>query len=134
ETITPPPVAVESAKKEVIIPPRAAEPAKEETKIIPSEPIKKEAKTPPTKANVPVTAIPSSMGKTYRVQVGAFNSKPALKGVPEPSKVVLDNGTTKYFSGNFATYAEAARRKKQLIEKGFSGAFVVSFENGKIVK
>jgi len=99
---------------------------------------KEEIKTPPTRLpmndKVPVTAVPSSAGKTFRVQIGAFNSTPSIKGVPQPSKVVLDNGMTKYFSGNFKTYEEASNRKKELIEKGFQGAFIVSFENGKILK
>lgn len=100
-----------------------------------SEEPKKEALTiipPPSKA--PATAASVVPGKTFRVQIGAFTTKPKLEGVPEPSTVVLDNGVTKYFSGNFKTYEDATKRKKELIEKGFQGAFVVSFENGRIVK
>jgi hypothetical protein len=87
-----------------------------------------------TPAKAPVTAAAVIPGRTYRVQIGAFTAKPKIEGVFEISTVILDNGVTKYFSGNFKTYEEAAKRKKELIEKGFQGAFVVSFENGKIVK
>jgi hypothetical protein len=123
----------------------------EEIKTIVSEPVKTVApktetpkpvetkkETPPivtTPAKVPVSA--SAMmtpGKTYRVQIGAFTLKPHIEGVPEPSSVLLDNGMTKFFSGNFKTYEEAVKRKKEMLEKGFEGAFIVSFENGKIVK
>ncbi len=139
ETIIPEPIPV-------VPPPNVAPvanvlPKKEEAvaNIPPPATIKKEEKktasaTPPINTKVPVTAIPSSAGKTYRVQIGAFTLKHQIKGVTEPSVVVLDNGVTKYFSGNFPTYEEAAKRKKEMIEKGFQGAFIVSFENGKIVK
>jgi hypothetical protein len=87
-----------------------------------------------TPAKVPATASSIIPGRTYKVQIGAFSSKPKVEGVPEQSTMVLENGVTKYFSGNFKTYEEAAKRKKEMIDKGFPGAFVVSFENGKIVK
>jgi hypothetical protein len=94
--------------------------------------------TPPvvntTPAKAPATAATIAPGRTYRVQIGAFSSKPKIDGVFELTTIVLDNGVTKYFSGNFKTYEEAAKRKKEMIDKGFQGAFVVSFESGKIVK
>jgi hypothetical protein len=90
--------------------------------------------TPPVN-KAPVSAAASaSAGKTYRVQIGAFQQKPQINGVSELTTVLLDNGMTKYFSGNFKTYEEAKKRKMELQEKGFPGAFIVSFENGKIVK
>lgn len=115
-----------------------------ETKPTPVEekpkPVETKKETPapvvvatPTKAPTSAAAA-STPGRTYRVQIGAFNLKPQINGVPEPSTVVLDNGMTKYFSGNFKTYEEANKRKKEMVERGFNGAFIVSFENGKIVK
>ncbi len=83
---------------------------------------------------VPTAAVPTIAGKTYRVQIGAFSAKPKIEGVSEISTVVLDNGITKYFSGNFSNYEEAVKRKKSVLEKGFTGAFIVSFQDGKIVK
>ncbi len=85
-------------------------------------------------SKIPTSALPSSTGKMYRVQIGAFSAKPKIDGVPELTTLVMDNGMTKYFSGNYSTYEEALKRKKEMIEKGFQGAFIVSFENGKIVK
>lgn len=85
-------------------------------------------------SKIPVTAIPSSPGKTFRVQIGAYNLNPKITGVPQHTTVVLDNGMTKHFSGNFSSYEEAVKRKKEMIDKGYNGAFIVSFENGKIVK
>jgi len=99
----------------------------------------KTSNTPPTptptvtKTPTPVSAAPTA-GKTYRVQIGAYSQKPKIEGVTEISTVVLENGITKYFSGNFDTYEEALKRKNEMVQKGFQGAFIVLFENGKIVK
>jgi hypothetical protein len=101
-------------------------------KTTPVTPKTETAVVPATK--VPVTAVPSSTGKTYRVQIGAFSAKPKIEDVKDISVLVLDNGITKYFSGNFATIEEATKRKEEVAKKGFPGAFIVSFENGKIVK
>jgi len=92
------------------------------------------AQPAPPVNKAPTVATITNSGKTYRVQIGAFNSKPTLEGVPNLSTVVLDNGMTKYFSGNFNTYEEASRHKAMMLQKGFIGAFIVSFEDGKIVK
>jgi hypothetical protein len=51
--------------------------------------------------------------------------KPHLEGIPEQLSILLDNGMTKYFSGNFKNYDEAVKRKKEMVDKGFSGAFIV---------
>lgn len=135
---TPPPaeskpvVIVETPKP---VPPAEEKPKPAEEKPKPAEP-KKETpvvvNTPPSKA--PATASAIIPGRTYRVQIGAFSQKPQIEGVPEPTTLLLDNGMTKYFSGNFKTYEEANRRKKEMLERGFQGAFIVAFENGKIVK
>ncbi|MDF2438934.1 MAG: hypothetical protein K0Q95_3310 [Bacteroidota bacterium] len=98
--------------------------------------VKKETPVITTPVNkAPVSAAASATaGKTYRVQIGAFQQKPQITGVSQLTTVLLDNGMTKYFSGNFKTYEEAKKRKEELKGKGFPGAFIVSFENGKIVK
>lgn len=141
KTTSPPtqPTATETKKS-----PQEVKPVAKETK--PNPPSEEKPKTEEIKKTTPVVntkpenkipataAAASSAGKTYRVQIGAFSQKPKLDGVTEPSSVLLDNGMTKYFSGNFKTYEEAKKRKAEMIEKGFTGAFIVSFENGKIVK
>ncbi|MCE3280565.1 MAG: hypothetical protein K0S44_2756 [Bacteroidetes bacterium] len=128
------PKKVPQEEKPVVKESKPTTPAQEKTK---TEEIKKTSPVVNTKpeTKIPATAAATtSSGKTYRVQIGAFSQKPKLDGVTEPSSVLLDNGMTKYFSGNFKTYEEAKKRKAEMIEKGFSGAFIVSFENGKIVK
>ncbi len=80
------------------------------------------------------TNTTSASAKTYRVQIGAFSAKPKLGEVADITTIVLPNGITKYFSGNFTTLEEANKRKEEVTKKGFPGAFVVAFENGKIAK
>jgi cell division septation protein DedD len=122
-----PPVAVEKPGSSAQVPAKPGNPA-----TLPASTKTEAAAIPATK--VPVTAVPSSTGKMYRVQIGAFSAKPKIDDVKDISTIVLDNGITKYFSGNFATIEEATRRKEEVAKKGFPGAFIVSFENGKIVK
>jgi hypothetical protein len=123
-------------KKEIKKSQPKIDPRKEEP-VVALPTTKKEEKVvseAPPQARIPVTAA-AGAGKTYRVQIGAFAAKPKkIEGVSDISTVVLENGITKYFSGNFSTYEAAAKRKTELIAKGFQGAFIVAFENGKIVK
>ena len=73
-------------------------------------------------------------GVTFRIQIGAFKTKPSLSNVPELSSVDLGNGITKYFSGNYSTRDEAEAHRPSLLSNGFKGAFIVRFENGLIAK
>lgn len=137
--VTPPATTVpDKTATATVVPPKpasipATSPAKEHATTSPATTQKNEINAPVT-AKVPVTGAPSTGGKTYRVQIGAFSAKPKLGNVTDITTVVLDNGITKYFSGNFSTVEEATKRKEEVAKKGFPGAFVVSFENGKIVK
>ncbi len=112
---------------------------KKDTLVSKTTPVAKNTKanTSSTKTqmstSVPVAA-PASLTtkKTYRVQIGAFTTKPRIEGIPEITKISVDNNVTKYFSGDFASYDDAVIRKREVIKKNFQGAFVVTFENGKI--
>jgi hypothetical protein len=84
-----------------------------------------------TTASTSTDIIP---GRTYRVQFGAFKGKPNYNGIVNLSTVTLDNGITKYLTGDFTTYAEAYNKKDEMIAKGFAGAFIVPFDNGKLAK
>jgi hypothetical protein len=102
----------------------------------PKPEVKKEA--PPVKVmtespKVPVSATVSA-GRVYKVQIGAYAKNPDIPGVPDLTKYTLDNGIVKYFSGSFSNYADASKRRTEMLNKGFEGAFIVVFENGKIVK
>jgi hypothetical protein len=70
----------------------------------------------------------------YRVQVGAFSkklSKNIFDGIPQLLILSFDDGLTRYFSGSFTDYKEAAKRKVDILVEGFEGAFVVAFKDGK---
>ena len=95
------------------------------------------AKTEPisntTSSEIPTEEIIANKLKTYRVQILAIKEKKYTE-IPEIFFITDDNGITKYFSGNFSTYKEATVRKEYLISIGFEGAFIVTFENGDIIK
>jgi len=71
----------------------------------------------------------------YKIQIGVFKNEPnagAVAKIPEVSKVEIpDRGLTKYFSGKYKSYAEAQKDLQRVQSAGFSGAFVVVFENGQ---
>jgi N-acetylmuramoyl-L-alanine amidase len=84
------------------------------------------------------TAKPASAGTgsvVYRVQILSSDKQlPAtssqFKGVTD-TWGYKDKGVWKYTVGNYATQAEAVKRQGELRAKGFTGAFVVAFdENG----
>jgi len=140
------PVIAETPKSEVVKTevPKAETPKPVITKVEPTktEIVANEKPTPtpkpvvvvPAPNKIPVTAAPQTGGKSYRVQIGAYNLNPVISNVLEISKVTLDNGMTKYFSGNFTNYDDAVKRKNEVTAKGFPGAFIVQFVDGKIVK
>jgi hypothetical protein len=134
-TSTPPPVVAEIKKEPT---PEVKKEPVPEVKKEPIAEVKKEPTPvviPPTVvAKVPTAATATPSGKIYKVQIGAYSLKPKLEGIPNMSTFVLDNGITKYFSGSFTNYDEAVKHKATMLERGFAGAFIVAFENGKIVK
>ena len=76
-----------------------------------------------------------SSGVIFKVQVGAFSkSKPEIfQDITNISTYVLPNGIVKYLSGEFQTYEEAVIHKKQLIEMGYTGTFVVAFKDAALI-
>lgn len=118
--------------------------------VVPVKPVVSEKKsdiknnltnTPkPTNTNsVPAIII---AGKTYRVQIGAFKEEVPLATAnkflqlaPKGVKNFKDSrGYTLYTVGDFLNRENADKLKAELIEKGFQDAFIVTFENGEIVK
>jgi hypothetical protein len=73
--------------------------------------------------------------KTYRVQIGAFstNKDKDFKDIPELTTVTLENGITKYFSGDFTSKEQAIKRQEKLSKEGFPKSFIATFDNGKII-
>jgi hypothetical protein len=80
---------------------------------------------------------PKVKGTVYRVQVGAYKrklSKQVFSGLPDMVTVTAPNGVTKYLSGTFTDYNEAAKHRVDLLVKGYSGAFIVAFKDGDRVQ
>lgn len=72
----------------------------------------------------------------FRVQVGAYRgnvSKEVFGDLPQLISFLGENGITRYVTGNFASYNEAAKAKIDILLKGFEGAFVVAYKGGKRV-
>jgi len=93
---------------------------------IPVEEKSKEAEPP---------VVTQTENYTYAVQIGAFTTQPKFTGVKELKMIKLNNGITKYFSGNFKTRAEAEKRRDELRSGGrFQDAFIVKLQEGKIAQ
>lgn len=71
----------------------------------------------------------------YKVQLGAFSVKKedaVFNGLKEIS-VEEGKGVFRYFTGEFTSKEEAVKRVQEAKEKGFPGAYWVSFKDGKRV-
>lgn len=83
-----------------------------------------------------VPPMPNDTGLVFRVQVGAFSrpiSKSTFADVPNLLVFKTDDGLYKYMSGSYKTFQEASDAKAQLLVKGYSGAFIVAYKQGKRV-
>jgi hypothetical protein len=81
-----------------------------------------------------VTPMPNDTGIVFRVQVGAFSrpiSKSTFSDVPNLLVFKTDDGLYKYMSGSYNSFQEASDAKAQLLVKGYSGAFIVAYKQGK---
>lgn len=71
-----------------------------------------------------------------RVQLGAFRNKLAdniFRGIPDLMTVKGEDGLTRYYTGAYRDVNEAAAHKVRMLLKGFEGAFLVAFREGKRV-
>lgn len=72
-------------------------------------------------------------GIVYRIQIGAFTKKanPAVFAtLPGVLSVTSDDGYTRYYSGSFDSYNDAAKQKIEILDAGFEDAFVVALKDG----
>ena len=71
---------------------------------------------------------------TFRVQIGAYRYKLSdnvFNDVPHLLMIEGNDGLTRYVSGSFTNIKDAAEHKIDLLLKGFEGAFVTAYQNGK---
>ncbi|MBL4625945.1 MAG: SPOR domain-containing protein [Flavobacteriales bacterium] len=73
----------------------------------------------------------------FRIQLGAYSrqlSPKIFEGLPQLfSYTSSDDGLTRYYTGAFVTYKEAAQHRIDMIEEGFEDAFIVSLKGGEKV-
>ncbi|MEO8590364.1 MAG: SPOR domain-containing protein [Flavobacteriales bacterium] len=82
------------------------------------------------------TNPPVKSGTTIRVQLGAFRnrlSKNIFAGIPDLVTIKGDDGLTRYYTGSYTDVNQAAAHKVKMLMKGFDGAFLVAFKEGKRV-
>lgn len=85
------------------------------------------------------TAPPAS-GTSYRVQVSAVRQYQAsrfsalLDIGPLQTEEIQGKGLTRVLLGNFPTMEEAASAQRLVAQKGFKGAIIVLYENGKRIR
>lgn len=71
---------------------------------------------------------------TFRVQIGAFSkavSPKLFKEIPNVLVVPGADGLTRYISGSYDNIQDAAAHRVNLLLKGYEGAFVTAYKNGK---
>jgi len=76
-------------------------------------------------------------GTLFRVQVGAYRnrmSQNVFSDAPDVSEVIGSDGLVRYYSGEFATPESASEHKINMLQKGYEGAFVIAFKDGKRIK
>lgn len=69
-----------------------------------------------------------------RVQLGAFRnklSKNIFAGIKDLVVIQGDDGLTRYYTGSFKQINPAAEHRVAMLLKGFEGAFLVAFREGK---
>lgn len=70
----------------------------------------------------------------YRIQIGAFANKLSndiFDDVNDLLVITTADGLTRYYSGAFTSYEQAAARKIDLLQNGFDGSHVIPFEGGQ---
>lgn len=143
----PKPVA-EVVKQAVVEKPVMAEKPIESPK--PVEPVKPVAVAKPVEAPKPIekpkpaevkaekpapklTGVPAQAGVVFKVQIAAMGSQPkadAFSALSEITNFKSPEGLSKYYTGNFKTYDDAAKHLINVKEKGFEQAFIAAFKNG----
>ncbi|MCC6838132.1 MAG: SPOR domain-containing protein, partial [Bacteroidia bacterium] len=86
-------------------------------------------------ATVNTTSL-NEKGIVLRVQLGAYKnrlSKGVFKDVPNLIEIKTEDGLYKYMTGSFTNFDEAAKHKVEMVLKGYQGAFITAYKDGKRV-
>ncbi|MCX6295718.1 MAG: SPOR domain-containing protein [Bacteroidetes bacterium] len=78
----------------------------------------------------------NSKGIVLRVQLGAYKnrlSKNVFKDINDLIEIKTNDGLYKYMTGSFTTFDAAAKHKVEMLLKGYQGAFITAYKDGKRV-
>lgn len=76
----------------------------------------------------------NQQGVVLRVQLGAYHnrlSKSVFKDIGDLIEIHTDDGLYKYMTGSFTNFDDAAKHKVNMLLKGYSGAFIAAYKDGK---
>ncbi|MGN0033951.1 MAG: N-acetylmuramoyl-L-alanine amidase [Candidatus Limimorpha sp.] len=100
--------------------------------------VEQEAESLAKKERESDNAVDTENGTVYKVQFATRNRK-----LENPETVYTNlkdvgcyehNGMFKYTAGRFSSKEDAKKYQKEVVAKGYEGAFVVAFENGKRIE
>lgn len=94
-----------------------------------------ETTSPPPPVIEPVPVLPAEDVIIYEVQLGVFRTPDyskidAFKKFGEVNSVKKDDGTTRVSITKIITLDDAQALQKEAIEKGFAGAYIITYKNG----
>lgn len=82
------------------------------------------------------TSAVDMKGVVFRVQLGAYSKKLSTSVFKNAGKLVemkTEDGLYKYTSGSHSTIQDAIKNRDELVKRGYKGAFVVAYKDGKRV-
>lgn len=81
------------------------------------------------------TVTPLENGKIYRVQIGAGKNKLLVQNSKfenvDDLEIRKENDMYKYVAGFYSSLDEAFKAKKQFIDQGFKGSFIVAYQGDR---
>jgi len=78
----------------------------------------------------------TEQGIVLRIQLGAYRnrlSKKVFKDINDLIEIKTEDGLYKYMTGSFTKFDDAARHKVEMLLKGYNGAFIAAYKDGKRV-
>lgn len=78
----------------------------------------------------------NNKGVVLRVQLGAYHrrlSKSVFRDITDLIEIKTEDGLYKYMTGSFTTFDAAAKHKVEMLLKGYQGAFITAYKDGKRV-
>jgi hypothetical protein len=80
------------------------------------------------------TSAGNQKGIVLRVQLGAYKkrlSKNVFRDINDLIEIKTEDGLYKYLTGSFTSFDDAAKHKVEMLLKGYNGAFIAAYKDGK---